>query len=144
MDPTPAQLAFLNGVESLNEGFAGIRIGSKWESLAFPFWNMREILDGLTLREEWGIPSALAPFGGDCSLDLFCLDLGTNEVVHLDPDRNVAYRWPSSSAFTQSLTPDEPPLEANNARLVNYSLSPKLKEAAQKLLAKRRAKKNDG
>lgn len=101
--------AFLATVESYDERFNAVRVGSDLIWLVHPFWSWREIEDGLTLRSEWDVPEHMVPFYGDWHT-LLCLDLTDGSVLLLDDSRLVIRKWGGINEFVESLTtePEEP------------------------------------
>lgn len=97
---------FLKSVEAFSDKYASIFVNCELEPLTMRFWSWQEIQDGLNLRLDWEVDTALIPFYGDWH-DLLCLNGVSGEIVALDDNRQVVCQWASIDDFVRCLSEKE-------------------------------------
>ncbi|WP_394233371.1 SMI1/KNR4 family protein [Pseudomonas anguilliseptica] len=126
---------FLSGVEVLNHEFCSIKIDNQLESIALPFWSLKEIEAGLKLREEWAIPFNLIPFQGDWH-DLLCIDQDTGKIFYINDERETVFSWNNTDEFMTSLSKEEIAHDVK-PKLISAWINPELLVKANKFKNRR-------
>ena len=122
---SPPQRAFLEEVDSFNERFNAILVGTQTKSLVHCFWSAREIEDGLRKRADWDVSEHLVPFYGDWH-DLICLDSQTDKILWLDDQRRVMQTWDAIKEFVQCLSLESDELLDDDSGVIEAWLDPDL------------------
>jgi hypothetical protein len=87
--------------------FSSVRAGQDLIELVHRFWPYQEIVDGLNIKEEWGVEADLIPFYRDWHT-LICISGTSGKVFLLDDDRTTSFVWRSSEDFLSDLTHEFP------------------------------------
>ena len=103
MKITEIQKQFLINVQTYNDRFNAVKLGTKPENIHFRFWTFKEIEKSENIKLDWDLSGNLIPFYGDWH-NLFCLDTSTNSIISMDDDRKVVYQWINIEEFISSLT----------------------------------------
>ena len=120
---------FLKEIGTLGNSYSSILEDDTLCYLGLSFWNWDEIEYGLSLLDEWDVPKHLIPFYGDWH-DLYCIDTKSDEIVYINDDRKILWRWASIQKFKDSLSKEE--LEpSENLEITSFKVSSKLAEKAR-------------
>ncbi|MES2043752.1 MAG: SMI1/KNR4 family protein [Pseudomonadota bacterium] len=98
---------FLESSQITARDFQSVRAGQNLIELVHRFWPYQEIVDGLKIKEEWGVEADLIPFYGDWHT-LICISSTSGKVSLLDDDRTTSFVWGTSEDFLSDLTHEFP------------------------------------